>query len=301
MVQYTKSSGGYYYKILSNGDKKRISKEEYIEKNKILNGGDIASYFKKLINIPEKQKTTIEDMQELKNYFDSIKMKDMVNTISENIKNLEKYKTICKTECENSLCNRDSKSEVCKQIKDFTVKKSTYEWTNFCKQNKNKSCIDFIKYYLKIETFIGNLKKINIDSINSQNKLNEINEKKIYETYKTNNTITEKISNTKEKFNNIKISDYLNLLELKLKNVITLKSFCRTECEKIMLSKNKKKYDEIKSTNNIIELADLCPTVNNACIVFLQEYAEIETYLLLFNDLFKNIMYLEKLFKNIIK
>ena len=34
MVEYLKTKKGYFYKLKKNGEKKRISQEEYIKKNK---------------------------------------------------------------------------------------------------------------------------------------------------------------------------------------------------------------------------------------------------------------------------
>lgn len=34
MVEYLKTKKGYFYKLLKNGEKKRISREEYIKKIK---------------------------------------------------------------------------------------------------------------------------------------------------------------------------------------------------------------------------------------------------------------------------
>ena len=39
MVEYIKSKKGYFYKLLKNGEKKRISQEEYNKKNNKMIGG----------------------------------------------------------------------------------------------------------------------------------------------------------------------------------------------------------------------------------------------------------------------
>ena len=78
MKQYVKSSKGYYYQILKNGTKKRISQEEYFKKSKKLNGGttdnDIKGWIAEGKTLKEINDLTIKFGGQLYNYTDCFEL-----------------------------------------------------------------------------------------------------------------------------------------------------------------------------------------------------------------------------------
>lgn len=74
MVEYIKSSGGYFYKVYKNGEKKRISKEEYHKKIKIVGKGSSFSLPQKKVeyNLKSEQEI-IEELKNKKKYDEWVK------------------------------------------------------------------------------------------------------------------------------------------------------------------------------------------------------------------------------------